>query len=337
MREQVVNPHRLMTLEIVRRGNDSLVALDLQQCLAERIEQTLGNSIRKNRVALIFDFTQSFCESLFADFFIRHETQRITPERACTVLDQIRSDHSNSGTQPPILVASDLSARRSEDQAKNGEEPIVPSQLKLDHLVYGVPDLVASIDEFSRRLGRAPRPGGRHEGLGTHNAILPLAGETYVELIARDPDAPAPHQPRPFGLDTLDGPRLITWAVRSRSIEADVDEARKTGFDPGLILDMSRRSPAGELLEWKLTIAKKPFGDGLVPFVIDWGRTPHPALSDQNEGDEVVLANFSASHPDPESISNALAALGVELNVETSLRTGLSAHIKGPSGSLILA
>jgi hypothetical protein len=210
------------------------------------------------------------------------------------------------------------------------------TRLTLDHLVYGVPDLADAIDEFKRRLGRAPQLGGRHEGLGTHNAILPLAGERYVELIASDPDAPAPKQARPFGLDALDDPRLITWAVRSRSIETDIAHAREGGFDPGAIIDMSRRSPAGELLEWKLTIRAKPFGEGLLPFVIDWGRTPHPATSDQSDQKDLLLTKFSAAHPDPEPIRDALAALGVDLEVEVGPRPCLSALITGPEGDFLL-
>lgn len=58
--------------------------------------------------------------------------------------------------------------------------------LALDHLVYAVPDLASAIDEFQSRLGIAPVLAGRHEGLGTHNAILALEGETYVERMALD-------------------------------------------------------------------------------------------------------------------------------------------------------
>ncbi len=210
------------------------------------------------------------------------------------------------------------------------------ARLPLDHLVYGVPDLADAMDDFRRRLGRAPRLGGRHEGLGTHNAILPLTEGMYVELIARDPDAPEPKQPRPFGLDTLDGARLITWAVRSQAIAADIESARERGFDPGPIIAMSRRAPSGELLEWQLTLRAKPFGAGLLPFVIDWGRTAHPAASGQTDGVAIGLSNFSARHPDPESVAPALAALGVDLDVALGPEPCLSARITGPAGDVLL-
>ncbi|MGY8804381.1 MAG: VOC family protein, partial [bacterium] len=61
-------------------------------------------------------------------------------------------------------------------------------RLRLDHLVYAVPDLTAAIASFDSALGVSPAYGGRHTGMGTHNAILPFRGDTYLELIARDPD-----------------------------------------------------------------------------------------------------------------------------------------------------
>ena len=226
-------------------------------------------------------------------------------------------------------------------------------RLTLDHLVYAVPDLAEAIGHFEKRLGLTPLPGGRHEGLGTRNAILPFQGETYLELIASDPDGPDPKQPRPFGLDTLNEPRLVTWAVRSRSIEADVELARKHGFDPGIVLAMTRREPDGEILQWQLSLRQKPFGDGLVPFVIDWGKSRHPAavtgLGSHDQNDEEPdprakarpapggeLSDFSATHPDPASIQAALDALGVVLDVQPGTIARLNARLTGPAGSLEL-
>jgi hypothetical protein len=226
-------------------------------------------------------------------------------------------------------------------------------QLTLDHLVYGVPDLNEAIEDFEKRLGLAPRLGGRHGGLGTHNAILPLEGESYIELIASDPDGPTPNQPRPFGLDTLCEPRLVTWAVRSRAIETDVQHAREQGFDPGIVFTMSRTEPEGETLEWKLSLLPKPFGDGLVPFVIDWGKSRHPAAAPRSPSEDQThdpaddptkddptshgkLSAFSATHPNPAPIRAALHALGVALDVKPGTIACLNVRLTGPAGSIEL-
>ncbi len=212
--------------------------------------------------------------------------------------------------------------------------------MELDHLIYAVPDLEDAIAEFERRLGLAPHFGGRHPGLGTRNAILPLEGEVYVELMAIDPDSPAPEHPRPFGLDELETSRLVNWAVRSHAIEVDVAAARDRGFDPGLVIAMTRDEPSGETIHWQLSIRREPFGDGLIPFVIDWGASPHPSLSEDrtaNRGAEQSrLMHFSATHPDPPAIHDALAAMGVELEIQLASTAELEARLEGPRGSLVL-
>jgi hypothetical protein len=209
-------------------------------------------------------------------------------------------------------------------------------QLALDHLVYAVPDLESAIALFDAQLGIAPTRGGRHEGLGTHNAILCLEDETYIELIAAEPDVAAPRIARPFGLDSLTSPRLATWAVRSRDIESHVSQSRTRGYDPGTVLDMTRAEPSGETLRWKLSLGSDSATSGLVPFVIDWGDTRHPARKSTPSTLRCRLSSFSAHHPEPDRIRQALDALGVELRVEQEAGPGLVACVTGPAGSLVL-
>jgi len=205
--------------------------------------------------------------------------------------------------------------------------------MKLDHLVYIVPDLDDAMSEFERRLGVAPRPGGRHPGLGTCNAILPLEGETYLELMAIDREGPTPANPRPFGLDELQHARLATWAVRSHDIDSDVARARERGFDPGIVIGMSRDAPGGASLRWHLSIRREAFGDGLVPFVIDWGETPHPSQGSDALAEPTRLTALRAGHPDPDPIHRALDAMDVALDVLVSESPWLEVTLEGPTGS----
>src|SRR4030095_11809722 len=53
---------------------------------------------------------------------------------------------------------------------------------RLDHVVIGVRDLDEAIQAF-QQLGFEVRPGGRHTGRGTHNALIRF-GLDYLELLA---------------------------------------------------------------------------------------------------------------------------------------------------------
>ncbi|ORA39297.1 hypothetical protein BST13_03280 [Mycobacterium aquaticum] len=97
--------------------------------------------------------------------------------------------------------------------------------MHLDHIVIATTDL----DESARRLadtsGLAAVRGGVHDGLGTHNYIVPL-GRGYLELVAvHDSDLAGDN---PFGrlvLSALDGSdeAFVGWAV---AVTADELAAR---------------------------------------------------------------------------------------------------------------
>jgi hypothetical protein len=205
--------------------------------------------------------------------------------------------------------------------------------LELDHLVYSVLALGPAVEEFAARLGCAPVAGGSHDGLGTHNAILPLSGGAYLELIAADPAQPAPAHPRPFGIDDREGACLVTWALRTADLDRSVADARARGFDPGQVVEMVRERPDGLRLRWRLTI-REPFGAGLVPFLIDWGDAPHPSAA---AGADCALTELHAVHPQPAAVCEALLALGAELDVSVGAVPQLCAVIEGPSGRLELS
>ena len=123
----------------------------------------------------------------------------------------------------------------------------VPQQL--DHLVLAGPDLAEAVAWFAELTGVDPAAGGSHVGLGTANYLVGLGAAAYLEIIGPDPEQPAPEQPRPFGIDDLVAPRVVSWAVRVSDIAAVVAASRRAGYDPGDPIAMSRRTRDGELLE----------------------------------------------------------------------------------------
>ena len=187
--------------------------------------------------------------------------------------------------------------------------------------------------DLAERLGVRAAAGGKHTGLGTHNALLALGDDVYLELIAPDPTQPPPARRRPFGLDTLTEPRLVTWAAKAPDIESRVQRSRIAGYDPGEVIQLGRDRPDGTRLQWRLTFPEEPAGDGLVPFLIDWGSTPHPSRS-APQG--CTLLSLRGEHPQPEQVRPHLRALEVDLAVELGSAPALVATLQTPKGQIEL-
>lgn len=190
----------------------------------------------------------------------------------------------------------------------------------IDHLVYAAPDLDAGIEAIVALTGVEAVAGGSHPGAGTRNALLSFDDDAYLEIISVDPDQPEHRGPRPFGVDSVGSPRLVSFAIHpgdGETIESLADRMRDLGFDPGPIAAMSRLRPDGVELSWRLTRAvdaplglAQPAGEGVIPFVIDWGGTPTPARSTPRVG---RLVELHISHPDP-AVVDLVRSLAPELS-----------------------
>jgi len=180
----------------------------------------------------------------------------------------------------------------------------------LDHVVIAGPDLAALVGWFAERTGVVAAPGGAHP-TGTANALVALTvdgrrGPQYIELIGPNPARSEPELPETFGIATLAAPRVQAYAVHPSDIEATVATARAGGYDPGDVSDLSRRTPDGTLLEWRLTRGENRRID--VPFLIDWGTTPQPGLSDIPT---IELVSLVRTEPDPAPLQAILGAYGL--------------------------
>jgi hypothetical protein len=161
--------------------------------------------------------------------------------------------------------------------------------LALDHLVIAARTLGEGVAWCEAVLGVRPDAGGRHAFMGTHNRVFaigsPAFPQAYAEIIAIDPDLPAPtRHARWFDLDdeamqgTLadEGPQLVHWVARCDDIVAAQAILRDAGIDSGELRDAERMTPQG-LLRWRIgvrTDGRRPRG-GAVPALIAWGDV-HP-------------------------------------------------------------
>ena len=204
---------------------------------------------------------------------------------------------------------------------------------QIDHLVYATPDLSVGVERIEGLLGIRATPGGQHPGEGTRNALIALGPTSYLEILAPDPEQPKLDHPRRFGIDTLSGPRLVTWAAKGHNLTQAVNDAHRRGVPLGDVISGSRRTPAGVLLAWHTTNQRAVIADGIVPFFIDWGTTPHPASTAVSGA---TLVSLRAEHPDPTGVGRTLNQLGLELPVTKGPAAALVATITGARGRVEL-
>jgi len=125
---------------------------------------------------------------------------------------------------------------------------------EIDHLVVAAHSLVQGAAWCEATLGVLPGPGGRHVFMGTHNRLLAIGSVAYaracLEIIAIDPDGPAPARPRWFGLDDpalqqslQHTPRLLHAVVRTLDITRLRGGLLALGLDPGEALAAIRPRP----------------------------------------------------------------------------------------------
>jgi glyoxalase-like protein len=212
------------------------------------------------------------------------------------------------------------------------------STITLDHLVVAAETLADGTAFVEAHLGVRPQPGGKHAGMGTHNALLGLGPGQYLEIIAIDPEGAKPARPHWFDLDEprmraalAECPRLVHWAARTDDIDATTARSR---IDVGAIRPMSRGD-----LHWRITITDDGHmpGAGLVPALIQWpANVTHPSERLLDSG--IRLVTLAGEHPDPATIRAALAALGLSetLKVTYGRHPRLAAMLRTPRGVVTL-
>lgn len=209
---------------------------------------------------------------------------------------------------------------------------------KLDHLVVAAADLDTGRTYIEDLLGVKTEAGGRHAAIGTHNRLLRLGDDQYLEVIAIDPDAKAPKQPRWFALDdpamraaVQACPRLVTWVARA----SDIDQAAaRPPYDGMEIRDMARDD-----LRWRITFTPDgslPY-EGALPLLIQWQTEPAPPQRLPDSG--CALKRLVVQSPNGHRVQQTLRDLNLtSVELDYSVQTGLAATLSTPGrGEVILS
>lgn len=183
--------------------------------------------------------------------------------------------------------------------------------LKLDHVALIAPSLEAGAAYVKETLGIDMPYGGKHPQMGTHNLLLRLGTDVFLEVIAVDPEADPPNRPRWFGLDdraTVQsewdaGRRLRGWVTRTDDLAGVLTQhADKFG--------RQERVSRGDR-QWLFAVKEDgslPCG-GAAPCLMDWGPRGNPASSMPDHG--MSLKSFEVQHPDVPWVEKLYKEIGI--------------------------
>ncbi len=204
----------------------------------------------------------------------------------------------------------------------------------IDHLVYGTPDLLATVDDLAGRFGFPLSEGGRHLGFGTRNYLADLGGRRYLEVVGPDWEQPDADRPWLFGVDSLDRPRLVTWAARVDDLDRVAQDAADAGHPVGEVRPMKRDSADGAPIQWRMTPPLvAPECHGLAPFLVQWVGSAHPA---DRAAQGARLVSLTGSTPNVAGVRRRLSAVGEDLPLTGSDGWGLQAVLETPRGRVVL-
>ncbi|MCB5160915.1 VOC family protein [Marinomonas algarum] len=210
-------------------------------------------------------------------------------------------------------------------------------QNKIDHIVIGADSLEQGIASLEASLGVTLPKASKHEAMSTHNAVAPVGNESFIEVLAIDPEAPNPGRARWFDMDNpqvqarfKDSAQSYHWVVGTSDLNAVVENS---SIDLGEIVTFTR----GER-SWRLTIPKDGSlsEQGLIPTFIEWSPGAHPSTGMKDLG--ITLNRVVLTHPDPASLQQKLDELGVShlASVLAGDTAGIAFEMQNDQGDIVL-
>jgi hypothetical protein len=188
----------------------------------------------------------------------------------------------------------------------------------VDHIMLGAANLDAGVRELESLTGIRAVYGGEHPHLGTHNAIVSLGPETYIEVIA--PRAGATVSDDLADLAKLEHLTPVGWAVAVDDVRALKAHLAKSGIKTTEPRPGSRKTPSGDVLRWE-TVNIESAGDN-APFFIHWAEPrTHPAKSAPGG---CTLTNIEFEDPNVAEMTRIEQALGFDFVVREAKTPSMS-------------
>lgn len=197
---------------------------------------------------------------------------------------------------------------------------------KLDHIVIGADSLKQGVAWVQSKLGVEVPKGGRHVKMATHNCVMSLGGDRYLEIISIDPQAAKIDRPRWFGLDDpkirrelAQAPRLLSWAINTGDIHTTIGNLGGREIASGLATETMSR----DLLSWEVGFANDGglVDSGLFPLLLQWHVSEHPSRSMADLG--CTLTSLEIISTKVNDLRSKLLAIGaLRILEKNALREG---------------
>ena len=173
--------------------------------------------------------------------------------------------------------------------------------MRLDHISYAAPveQLANTVQRIGSAVGASFTDGGLHPRFGTRNFVLPLAGGTYIEVVAAL-DHPAAYS-APFGRAVRtraeQGGGWMGWVVSVPNLSRIEERLGRSAVDG------HRVRPDGFDLRWRQIGVLDTIADAQLPFFVSWASDAkqHPSVG----GKDVRIAALEIAGS-PERISDWL-------------------------------
>ena len=205
---------------------------------------------------------------------------------------------------------------------------------RIDHIAYAVPNLDQGCKDLAEKLGCQVVIGGRHLNNGTHNALINLGNEIYLELLAIDEENKEIQAPRWMGVDLISKPKVTRWAIKSDNLGSELAILKKYNEGLAQSFEGSRKKQDGTTLRWHMALPLPSPEIELAPFAVDWKDSIHPTKSLPNECE---LLSIEFKHPNPNVIKGLFLDLDLEHQVKQSDTEEIKLIIKSPKGIIELS
>ena len=183
--------------------------------------------------------------------------------------------------------------------------------MKFDHLVIGAADLEQGVAYIKDQLGIDIPFGGVHITMGTHNHLVQLGNEVFLEIIAVNPEIDAPESPRWYGLDDpfilakiQQQATLLAWVVNTESITNTMQGSQFSFGEATLVT-------RGDL-SWHFGIPDdgRLLAGGMLPYIIEWHSELHPSEKMADLG--CRFQQLDIYHPNPIWLTSILESIGAD-------------------------